>query len=50
MRQMDGVAAPRFNPGKEHLLLIAFNPDATSNAALLNQVHSFGYQAQLVGA
>jgi hypothetical protein len=23
------------NPGKEHLLLVAFNPDATSTAALL---------------
>ncbi|MDD5242080.1 MAG: hypothetical protein PHG47_10255 [Sulfuricella sp.] len=50
MRQIDGVVAPRFNPGKEHLLLVAFNPDATSTAALLAQVQSFGYNAQLVGA
>lgn len=50
MRQIDGVVAPRFNRGKEHLLLVAFNPDATSTAALLAQVHSFGYNAQLVGA
>lgn len=50
LRQIDGVVAPRFNPGKEHLLLVAFNPDATSMAALLTQVQSFGYNAQLVGA
>ena len=50
MRQIDGVVAPRFNPGKEHLLLVAFNPGATSTAALLAQVQSFGYNAQLVGA
>lgn len=50
MRQVDGVVAPRFNPGKDHLLLVAFNPDATSTAALLAKVQSFGYKAQLVGA
>lgn len=50
IRQVDGVIAPRFNPGKEHLLLVAFNPDATSTAALLAKVQSFGYSAQLVGA
>ena len=50
MRQLDGVVAPRFNPGKDHLLLVAFNPEATSMAALLAKVQSFGYKAQLVGA
>jgi hypothetical protein len=50
MRQLDGVVAPRFNPGKNHLLLVAFNPDTTSAAALLAKVRSFGYYAQLVGA
>jgi hypothetical protein len=50
VRQVDGVVAPRFNPGKEHLLLVAYNPDATSMAALLSRVQSFGYSAQLVGA
>jgi len=50
MRQLDGVVSPRFNPGKEHLLLVAFNPDATSTAVLLAKVQSFGYSAQLIGA
>jgi hypothetical protein len=50
MRQVDGVVAPRFNPGKDHLLLVAFNPDVTSSAALLDRVKSAGYRAQLVGA
>lgn len=50
MRQVEGVVAPRFNPGKEHLLLVAFNPDATTATGLLAKVHSFGYKAQLVGA
>ena len=27
VRGIDGVIAPGFNPGKEHLLLLAINPD-----------------------
>jgi hypothetical protein len=50
MREIDGVVAPRFTPGKEHLLLVAFNPAATSASALLSRVRSFGCNAQLVGA
>jgi hypothetical protein len=50
VRQIEGVVAPRFNPGKEHLLLVAFNPDITSTATLLTKVQSFGYNAQLIGA
>jgi hypothetical protein len=49
MREIDGVVAPRFNPGKDHLLLVAFNPAKTSTDALLAKVQSFGYNAQLVG-
>jgi hypothetical protein len=50
MREINGVVAPRFNSGKEHLLLVAFNPAVTSTAALLARVESHGYNAQLVGA
>lgn len=50
IRQIEGVVAPRFNPGKEHLMLVAFNPDITRAATLLNKVQSAGYSAQLVGA
>jgi hypothetical protein len=49
MRQIEGVVAPRFNPGKEHLLLVAYNPDKASTAALLGAVKASGYSAQLVG-
>lgn len=49
VRQIEGVVAPRFNPGKEHLLLVAFNPDVASTAKLLTKVQSFGYNAQLIG-
>lgn len=49
MRQIEGVVAPRFNPGKEHLLLLAFNPEKVSTATLLGAVKASGYSAQLVG-
>ena len=50
MREITGVVAPRFNSGKEYLLLVAFNPEVTTTAALLARVESHGYNAQLVGA
>jgi hypothetical protein len=50
MREIDGVVAPRFTPGRQHLMLVAFDPEATSTAELLSRVRSFGYNAQLVGA
>lgn len=50
MRRIDGVVAPRFNQGKKHLLLVAFDPVATSTEALLAKVQALGYHAQLVGA
>ncbi|KOR29875.1 hypothetical protein TI05_14640 [Achromatium sp. WMS3] len=49
MRNIDGVIAPRFTANKDHLLLVAFNPDKTSTSALLSKVQSYGYHAQLVG-
>jgi hypothetical protein len=49
MRGVRGVVAPRFNPGMNHLLLVAFDPDATSAFNLLTRVRSLGYHAQLVG-
>lgn len=49
MRQIEGVIAPRFNPGKDHLLVIAFNPEKTGTAALLSKARAAGYTAQLIG-
>ena len=50
MRKIDGVVAPRFNTGKEHLLMIAFNPQKTTSAVLLKKARDAGLTAQLVGA
>jgi len=50
MRQIDGVVSPHFSPGRDHLLLIAFNPEQTSSATLLARARAAGYTAQLVGA
>lgn len=50
MRQVEGVVAPRFNPGKEHLLVVAFDPARVNTAVLLDKVRAAGYTAQLVGA
>jgi hypothetical protein len=50
MRKIEGVVSPRFNTGKEHLLMIAFDPAKTTTAVLLEKVRAAGYAAQLVGA
>lgn len=50
MRKIDGVVSPRFNPGKEHLMMIAFDPEKTTSAVLLGKVTTAGYTAQLIGA
>lgn len=50
MRDLDGVIAPRFNPGKGHLLVVAFDPDKSRPIELLGAVQAAGYTAQLVGA
>jgi len=49
LRKIEGVIAPRFNEEKEHLLLVSYNSDTTSSLALLNEIKSTGYTAQLVG-
>jgi len=49
MREVEGVVSPGFNAGKEHLLMIAYNPEKTNAAILLEKARSAGYTAQLVG-
>lgn len=46
MREIDGVIAPRFN--LPHLLVVLYNAEKTSSAALLDCVRGQGYRAQLV--
>ncbi len=49
IRSVEGVVSPRFNAGKTHLLMVAFDPKKTSAAALLERTRAAGYTAQLVG-
>lgn len=49
LREIEGVVSPRFNAGKEHLLVIAYDTEQTSTAVLLEQTRAAGYTAQLVG-
>lgn len=49
LREIEGVVSPRFNAGKEHLLVIAYDTEQTSTTALLEQTRAAGYTAQLVG-
>ncbi len=49
MQKIEGVFSPRFNAGKEHLLMVAFDPKVTSAAVLLQATRAAGYTAQLVG-
>lgn len=49
LRTLDGVIAPRFTPGRNHLLLVAFNSERVSARSLLDRVQACGYDARLVG-
>jgi hypothetical protein len=49
IRKVDGVVSPGFNAGKAHLLLITYNTETTTTAALLEKVRAAGYTGQVVG-
>lgn len=49
LQKIEGVVSPRFNAGKEHLLMIAYDTEKTSTAVLLANARAAGYTAQLVG-
>jgi hypothetical protein len=49
LQKIEGVVSPRFNPGKEHLLMVAYDTERTSTAALLEKTRTAGYTARLVG-
>ena len=49
MQKIEGVVSPRFNAGKDHLLMVAYDTEKTSTAVLLEKTRSAGYTAQLVG-
>ena len=49
IRKVEGVVSPRFNAGKNHLLLIAYDSDKVKATVLLEKARAAGYGAQLVG-
>lgn len=50
LRDVPGVIAPGFSPeGREHLLLVVYDPEETCAQTLLHKVHEQGYEAVLVG-
>jgi hypothetical protein len=49
IRNIPGVISPRFNPGKEHLLLVAFDPSEIQSRGLLENIRNQGYHAELIG-
>jgi hypothetical protein len=49
LQKVEGVVSPRFNAGKAHLLMVAYDTDTTSTAVLLEKTRAEGYRAQLVG-
>ena len=48
IKKVEGVLSPRFNPGKDHLLMVAFDVSKTNAKALLAKTRDAGYTAQLV--
>lgn len=48
LRDVEGVVAPRFSPVRDHLMFVAYDPDSTSAATILRQIHGQGYGAQIV--
>lgn len=49
MQKVEGVVSPGFNEGKEHLLMVAYNPEKTHTTILLEKAREAGFTAQLVG-
>lgn len=48
LRKVVGIISPHFSPGHDHLMFVAYDPDSTSAAAILGQIHERGYGAQIV--
>lgn len=49
LRGMAGVAGVQFDPTRQRMLMLAFDPSRTSPALLLQAVSSAGYTAGLIG-
>jgi hypothetical protein len=49
LREVPGVISSHFNPEKEHMLLVAFDPADIRSYDLLRRVRNHGYHAELIG-
>ena len=49
LRAMDGVVSIRNPDDRSHPILIAYNPDKTTNAAILRTATNEGVHAELIG-
>ncbi len=44
-----GISDARYNPGRNHLLIVSYNPAAIKPVQLLSAMRELGHEAQLVG-
>ena len=49
LSRLDGVSEIRFNPDKEHLIIVSYDPRTVGSSQLLAEVQALGDEAQLVG-
>ncbi len=49
LAQLTGVSDTRYNPRRNHLLMVSYNPDVIKPVQLLAVMHELGYKTQLVG-
>ncbi len=49
LAQLSGVSDTHYNPTRNHLLIVSYNPHLVNPVQLLAVMHELGYQAQLVG-
>ncbi len=49
LRESAGVISVHFSPGRPHLLMVAYDPQATSSTAILAYVGTRGVEATKVG-
>ena len=49
LRDESGVVSVHFQPGKPHLAVVEYNPEATNSASILSRVTSQNLHAELIG-
>ncbi len=49
LRANEGVVSVHFQAGKEHLMVVEYNPAKTASDDLLSAVQAQGFSAELIG-